>query len=392
MRIVAAKDRPERLLCRRRGRQPGPTLIVVAGIHGNEPAGVHACRRIAAAFADHDVSLRGEFLALAGNTRALARQIRYIDVDLNRHWVTTDTNGSDPTPGALAEPRLVLEDVERMELLDTIDAAVARARGEIFCLDLHTTSSGGYPFATIGDTLRNRRFALRFPVPIVLGLEEELRGTLLEYINGLGHVTMGFEAGRHDDDVSIDNHEALVWHALVAAKLVSTEQVPNFGQHGTTLERARRGAPRVFEIRYRHVVGPDDAFTMHSGYSSFQRVKKGESLARDCNGDVTAPESGLLLLPLYQGLGDDGFFIGRRVRPFWLRFSALLRHLRLDRLMTLLPGIRRHADDPMSLVVDTHVARLYPLEVFHLLGFRRRRWVGDELVVSRRTHDLERGR
>ena len=36
----------ERLIGRYRGVEPGPTVLCVAGVHGNEPAGVHALRRI----------------------------------------------------------------------------------------------------------------------------------------------------------------------------------------------------------------------------------------------------------------------------------------------------------------------------------------------------------
>ena len=39
------------------------------------------------------------------------------------------------------------------------------------------------------------------------------------------------------------------------------------------------------------------------------------------------------------------------------------------------------------LVVDTRVARFFPLQIFHLLGFRKRRRRGDKLFVSRRPHD-----
>ena len=33
-------------LGRLRGERPGPTLILIGAIHGNEPAGVAACRRL----------------------------------------------------------------------------------------------------------------------------------------------------------------------------------------------------------------------------------------------------------------------------------------------------------------------------------------------------------
>ena len=37
---------PERVLGRLRGDDPGPTLLVVGGVHGNEPSGLSAMHRI----------------------------------------------------------------------------------------------------------------------------------------------------------------------------------------------------------------------------------------------------------------------------------------------------------------------------------------------------------
>jgi hypothetical protein len=38
--------------------------------------------------------------------------------------------------------------------------------------------------------------------------------------------------------------------------------------------------------------------------------------------------------------------------------------------------------------MNTRIARILPLQIFHLLGFRRRRWIDKDLVVSRRSYDL----
>ena len=100
-----------------------------------------------------------------------------------------------------------------------------------------------------------------------------------------------------------------------------------------------------------------------------------------------ALETGMVLLPLYQALGDDGFFLGRQVKRFWLRLSALLRRLRLGDYVHLLPGVRREPGDDRVLVVNTRIARIVPLQIFHLLGFRKRRWSDECLVVSRRRYD-----
>jgi succinylglutamate desuccinylase len=53
---------------------------------------------------------------------------------------------------------------------------------------------------------------------------------------------------------------------------------------------------------------------MLPGFRSFQRIEAGEILATDGKGEVRSPETGLLLLPLYQPQGEDGFFLVREPR------------------------------------------------------------------------------
>ena len=48
---------------------------------------------------------------------------------------------------------------------------------------------------------------------------------------------------------------------------------------------------------------------MNEGYLNFQEVKKGEHLANDKNGPIYASEDSLILMPLYQKKGEDGFFL-----------------------------------------------------------------------------------
>ena len=66
----------------------------------------------------------------------------------------------------------------------------------------------------------------------------------------------------------------------------------------------------------------------------------------------------------------------------------MLRYLHAGGLMRFLPGVRRPQEDPTVLIVDTQIAWFYPLEIFHLFGFRKVRRTGDELIVSRRRYDL----
>ncbi len=366
-----------------RGARAGATVVATAGIHGNEPAGIEALERVFAALDTRGMELRGELVGLRGNLPALARGERFVERDLNRIW-PLEGEQLPPVPG----PAAAAEEIERWALMEQILAIEERARGELHFLDLHTSSADGCPFFTCGDTLRNRRFALRFPAPVILGIEEQLDGSLLEYMNERGHITLGVEGGQHHKESSVRHHEATLWIALVEAGLLAPEEVLELDAWRRLLAAASAGVPRVMEVRYRHAIRPGDGFRMVAGFRNFQQVRAGELLATAGGEEIRARESGLVLLPLYQGLGEDGFFLGRRISRFWLVLSAVMRKLGLHRLVGLLPGVERHPARPGAFRVNTSVARWFPLELFHLLGYRRLRWKKNVLLVSRRKYDL----
>jgi predicted deacylase len=367
------------------GAAQGATLIVFGSVHGNEAAGALGLQKIAARLPEFSAKLRGRVFFLAGNTRAIAGGVRFIDSDLNRHWTPENIKHNNPASQITTKRA---EDLEQTELLTILENILKTARGEVYALDLHSTSADGVPFATVGDTLRNRDFAQKFPVTILLGIEEQLDGTILEYLNNRGAVTLGYEGGQHYAEKTVRVHESLVWLALVHAGILRREDLPDFEKHEEFL-KAATGKPRIVEIRYRHAIGEADEFKMELGFENFQPVRRGELLAMQNSGAVYAGESGLILMPLYQKLGEDGFFLGREVAPFWLKLSGFLRRLNIAGLMRFLPGVRRSPLDAETLEINTRIARLFPLQIFHLLGFRKRRWRGEKLIVSRRKHDTK---
>jgi succinylglutamate desuccinylase len=276
-----------------------------------------------------------------------------------------------------AEP--TSEEQEQRELLAAIETALAQRKGPAVFLDLHTTSAEGQPFVVIGDSLPNRRFAFDLQAPVILGLEEQLEGTLLNYLSEQGHVVIGFEGGQHASPDAVQNHTAAIWSVLTTSGCLRPQDAPE----KTPTEQV---CP-VVEIRYHHLIQAGDGFAMEPGFTNFQPVRRGQLLAHDRHGQIRAPESGQILMPLYQGQGADGFFLVRTVRRFWLRLAVWLRYLRLERLLPLLPGVRRHPDQAATLIVEPRIARWFVMEIFHLLGFRKKRHHAGKLLVSRRWHE-----
>jgi len=343
----------------------GPTLICLAGLHGNEPAGVHAFDRVFAHLRERPELLLGEVVGLTGNRQALAAGRRFISRDLNRAWHTDRVREIRGTEAVLES-----EDRELQELYRELSRVFDAAHGRVFMVDIHTTSGPGAAFAILDDTRQNREMALDFPVPLVLGLEEELEGTLAGFLTYRGITVMGFEAGQHDDPVSVDRAEAAIWIALDSCEVVAPD-LERVSWAREFLRRETNSAARIVEVKYRHHIDPGDGFEMAPGFASFQAIRKGQSLAVSGAGPVTSPREGLLLMPLYQEQGEDGYFLVQEVRPIWLSVSAALRKVRADRYLQWLPGVRVHPERPDAFVVDRRYARWLAPQLFHLMGFRR---------------------
>lgn len=373
----------ERVLGRIRGPTAGPTLLCVGGLHGNEPAGVQGLRRVLVALAPRAPLMRGDFVALAGNRTALALGRRFVDRDLNRAWTDERIAKLRETEDGLR----TVEDREQLELLDAIEKVVEDARGPVYVVDLHTTSGFGGPFTTFGDTLPNRNLAVHIPVPMILGLEEQLDGTLLAFLGKHGLVGVAYESGQHDEQRSVDRAEAGVWLAVATVGLVEESHLPEASCGWKLLARDTAHVPRAMEMVYRHDIGPLDGFVMDPGYGNFSPVNAGQAVATDVHGRVRADRDARLLMPLYQKQGEEGFFLITEFSTFWLRASYILRSLGVDRWVHRLPGVSLDPAMPDAVVVNKKVARWGALQLFHLLGFRKHEDAGSRLVMRRRRFD-----
>lgn len=309
----------ERVIATVRGDAPGPSLIIVGGVHGNEPAGLAAAGGVLAGLPADAVT--GEVVVLVGNRRAVAAGRRHLGRDLNRMWTTDQIDrarvalatvargpAAPPAPVVSIDPPEVHELVE---LGDAIDAAIARARGPVHLIDLHTTSAAGLPFAIVGPTPVHRRIAEAIPLPGIVGLEHVLPGVLTGHYGRLGCITLTIEGGQHTTRAAADHLAAAVTLALEASGVV--RDMPGAAAARSHLAAARGDLPAMIEVAVRHPVRPEDGFRMEPGFANLQRTAAGTLLARDARGEIRAPFDGVLLLPLYQPDGDDGFFYGRPV-------------------------------------------------------------------------------
>jgi succinylglutamate desuccinylase len=336
----------------------GPTIVVVAALHGNEPAGVEACRR----FLDylHEVyDAAGQVFCFVGNLEALNRHRRYVDWDLNRLW---DADTPPTTP--------LHEWHELIELKAQIDVCF-RDKNPADCLviDLHTTSGDTPPFAPVTDHPLNKDLLTYCPFPVILGIEEFVTGGMIEYYNRCGIAALGFEGGSHQAPDAVRQHENfLLWAARQIGLLPpSKPRLP--------IIHVRQW----YEIQYVHRIVPEEGFSMLPGFQGFDKINSGQVLARNATGWVYAPVAGLLFMPLYQQQGNEGFYIIKRLSVVKILISSLLSACGFSRILRLLPGIKNHDALPGVMRVTFLADRLFGRRLMRRLGYRRR-WLDDQAV------------
>lgn len=292
------------------GKMPGPTLVIIGGLHGNEPAGVEVARQAMVDLERKRIPIIGEIVALAGNVRALAEGRRFLGRDLNRMW--TEERLAEARRAVSGAPRDGVDPElhETVELSDVLEAILRRARGQVSVLDLHTTSSEGTPFGVVGPTPAHRAFASHFALTSLFGLEAQLPGVLTRYLGDRGCVTFAVEGGKHDSARAREHLSAAITVGLVAASVVDERHLPEHEAANEELGRTRGDLPQLIEVYSRHAVLPEHGFTMEPGFSMIHQTRAGTLIARDRRGEIRAPTDCLVLLPLYQE-GSDGFFFGR---------------------------------------------------------------------------------
>jgi succinylglutamate desuccinylase len=292
---------------------PGPLIIALCCLHGNERAGYKAIDFVLKMLeVEHitqpDFIYKGRFVGLCGNLEATRRGERYVDEDLNRLWteeLIERLNNRQYIPRSHEEKELqalwyaIRREVKQYNTPDVI------------ILDFHTTSAEGGIFCLPASDAQSMRLAFDLYIPVVHGLMDKIPNSCLSYMTeehlGKKCRAMSIEVGQHEDPASVYVAIAAMINCMRCVGAVHKDDVES--RHDTLLSNYSRGLPRVSNLIYRHTIEYEDSFKMEPGFRNFQPVEKGVILANDKNGSITCPKSGAILMPLYQSRGRDGFFL-----------------------------------------------------------------------------------
>lgn len=307
-----------RLICKYDGHEKGPLLICFGAMHGNEPAGVKAIEYVAKMLDVEPIknptfSYKGRFLGIIGNLKAFQENKRFLKKDLNRQFtkqIIDKVYSSNELP-------LDPEEQEIKEIIDLVKSEIEEYKpSQLIILDLHTTSSFGGVFTICQNDPKIINVAYALHAPIVLGILEGLRGTTLHYFTkdnfGLDTISITFESGQHTEKLSVNRAIAGIICLMKEVGSVNEEDVENY--HEEIIKKYSESLPQLTTLVEHFPIEEEDEFEMLPGFNNFQAVKKNQELAR-CNGSpVKSKEEGLILMPLYQKQGEDGYFIVKEIK------------------------------------------------------------------------------
>ncbi len=261
-------------------------LVIVAGVHGNEPAGVRAIEEVRRLLSQGDWKIDGTVFSLIGNPRAVEANARFIDENLNRVFEDAKDNGS--------------YEARRAEEIRTWFAELARSFKRVFVLDLHSVSIGEV-YMTIfnADNPGCREWAERVSaIPLRFAYTAAIvPGSLIGAIEKLGGIGISIECGNHASEsgttVALEHIEGAL-------------QELHMLKHGKSFRgTVYPGTKRTYTLFAS--INPSSGFAFTIPVESEMRLSKGQIFALDETGDHRAPQDCYLIMPAKDpNPGDTG--------------------------------------------------------------------------------------
>jgi len=303
----------KRIIGKYTGARKGPLLIVFGGMHGNELAGIKAMDLMIKMLEVEPITnpsfiYSGRVIGITGNLRAVRQKKRFINRDLNRCWTKQNVDYAETAdPSSLNE-----EQMEIRECMAVIRKEIIQYDPDIvYVLDIHTTSSSGGIFTIVPENPKSVRIGVELEAPVITNMTQGLTGTSMQYFTtenlGVETVSLTFESGQHVDPLSVNRAIAAITNCMKIIGSVDGRHIEN--RHNALLTEYSRDLPKLSRLLLKYDIVPEDEFVMNPGFYNFKPVRKGEELARDKNGAVLSPFDSLILMPLYQKMGEEGFFL-----------------------------------------------------------------------------------
>lgn len=263
----------------------GPSVVIVGGIHGDEPCGVLALERLTnELYSGERVLKRGSLTLIHGNLEAQRSNKRFERYNLNRLFKVNSTEEG-------------CYELDRAEELKPLFMNVD------YVLDLHSTSKPAPPFIVCEEAERTVACSLDIDW-IVMGwtsLDPLLEGDTCTWASRHGAQAMTLECGQHLDS-----------RAREVAFRAATRLLDNLGMIAPETQGTTSRVPRIIHLYHAEILR-ERGFKYSRNYCGFDAVAAGECIGQDSHGVRLAVRSSRMIFPANPettALGTELYMLG----------------------------------------------------------------------------------
>lgn len=300
----------ERIIGKHDSGDKNVLIVLIGAIHGNEVAGLKAIDNIFREIEENNLQIKGKIVGLAGNLQAIKSKKRFIAHDLNRSWSIDNINSVMDKDKSLLEH----EDLELFEVHELLESLSQEEFQQKILIDLHTTSADNGNFIVLPEKSMDYTLIRSLKLPMIMDLIRYIPGTLLDYMNHKDFISFAFEGGQIGSDQAVDLMTHGIWEIMYQAGVIAPKNdFKELLHYEELIGSLHKPLPEQVTVLHRHKISEGDYFHMKPGYKNFHKIEKGEILAEDKNGKIKSPFDGLIFMPLYQNIGNDGFFVVKEI-------------------------------------------------------------------------------
>lgn len=245
-------------------KKPGPNLVIMAGVHGDETCGLNAFEAILPTFKP----LQGQVTFIVGNPKAVQIGKREFEGNLNRMF-RPDSEITEAESNTYAYKR----SRELMPILSKADAL----------LDIHSsTTKQTIPFVICEK--QSFEVAAKLPVEIVVSGIDVLHPTGTDaYVNQSGGLGICIECGNHNDPKATNT---------------AIEAIIGFLSYfSVTTEKSNDIINKQRFVNAKWIYINKNEFNLSKDFQEFEKICKGSIIGFDGAEQIEAPYDGVILFP-----------------------------------------------------------------------------------------------
>lgn len=238
-----------------RGKKPGKTSIIMAGVHGNEMCGINVFASLLP-----NISIEtGKVIFVIGNPRAVKRNIRFIEFNLNRAFLPA-SKYSNKIKNSYEYKRAR----ELKKILKQGDAL----------LDIHSTLHPNKPFIICEENAAE--IISYFPKDferVVQGFDVLEPGATDGFMNSRRGIGICIECGQHNSLSATAIAKKTIFSFLAARGHIDSSKIKIIKKR------------EVIKMNYLYR-SKSNSFILDKNFSDFEKIKKGTLIGVDCDQDI----------------------------------------------------------------------------------------------------------